>query len=66
MSVIKKFSISDLTVVAIRCNTVKEVVQLEDFLFMELKEETPMYNKYELSPIFSVIAGKKSYFANGS
>jgi hypothetical protein len=66
MSGIRKFSVTDLTVIAIRCTTEKEIVGLEDFLLMEMKEENATYDKHQVSPIFSIISGKKRYFANGN
>lgn len=60
MAGIVKYSIGDLTLIAIRCNDISEIVTLEDFLYDGVREE--IYSKVEVSTILAVLGGKKAYF----
>lgn len=56
MTGILTYSISELTLITIRCNTTDDIQKLEDYLFSSVK----LYSTQALNPIFSVIKGKKS------
>ena len=59
---IRKYSIADFTLIAIRCNTPAEVQTLQDFFYFEIDDDPERYSNAEISTIFTVLDGKTSYF----
>jgi hypothetical protein len=57
-----KYSVADLTLVAIRCNSAEELQQMEDSIYFLIDFDPDMYSNAEISTIFTVMDGKKTLF----